>query len=60
MFKQNTAALSVLQTGAREGIAAGVRDAFAGVTAEPLPIQLVELLLALRRYEREARGRQGQ
>jgi hypothetical protein len=39
--------------GAREGFAAGLRETFARVTAEPLPLEQVDLILALRRRERE-------
>lgn len=44
--------------GTRTGFAAGLRETYAGVTAEPLPMEQVDLILALRRRERERAERQ--
>ena len=44
--------------GARAGFVAGLRETYAGVTAEPLPMEQIDLILALRRRERERAGRQ--
>ena len=44
---------SALSQGMRAGFAAGVLQAYGSVTAEPLPLAHVDLLLALRRGERE-------
>lgn len=43
--------------GARAGFVAGLRETFAGVTAEPLPLEQIDLILALRRRERERAAR---
>ena len=44
--------------GARAGFVAGLRETLAGVTAEPLPMEQIDLILALRRRERERAERQ--
>ena len=44
---------SALCQGLRLGFAAGVLRAYGSMTAEPLPLAHVDLLLALRRGERE-------
>lgn len=53
MSETNRPTRADLSEGTRAGLAAGLRTALAGVTGEPLPMQHIELLLALRRRERE-------
>lgn len=48
--------LSIRHEGARVGFAACLRETYAGVPGEPLPLVHIDLLLALRRREREQGG----
>ena len=59
MAKAKRRPLTDIHSGARVGIQRGVRKVYAGIPGEPLPAEHVDLLLALRRREREQAGQQG-
>lgn len=57
MLRAQRRPLTDIDAGTRAGIRTGVRKIYAGVPREPLPIEHVDLLLALRRKEREEASR---
>ena len=57
MLKEEGRAEPKVCEGVQKGLRLSVRKAFADVPSEPLPVAHIDLLLALRRREREQVGR---